>query len=148
KDIYSAPNIAANAGTSHIMDKPSLLDFAKACLLPTAPQKCAFIIDAWTTWKDKDNTLTQLIEASGEEIAFYTIPDGATRTTQPLDVMFFRQWKDFVQKFSDKVILEDLDVILYQRDNVLKLQSLVHNQFSAPRFVDFIRYTFHKSGYI
>ena len=33
-------------------------------------------------------------------------------------------------------------------DNIIKLQSLVHNQFSAERFVEFIRYSWFASGYL
>lgn len=37
---------------------------------------------------------------------------------------------------------------MHQRENVLKLLSLIHNQFSAPRMRDFIKYAWFKSGYL
>jgi hypothetical protein len=57
-------------------------------------------------------------------------------------------WKNFVRVFSDRVLIDSLPILLYQRDNILKLQSLVHNQFSAERFVDFTRHSWRMSGYI
>jgi hypothetical protein len=66
---------------------------------------------------------------------------------QPLDVAFFRTWKNFVRRFSDLVLLDALPIVLHQRDNIIKLQSLVHNQFSSPRFQSFIQYAWFASGY-
>lgn len=40
------------------------------------------------------------------------------------------------------------DVNLHARNNVLKLQSLIHNQFSSARFVNMFKYAWYKSGYI
>lgn len=67
---------------------------------------------------------------------------------QPLDVYGFRIWKNFIKHFSDIVILYDYDVNLHLRDNIVKLQSLTHNQFSSPRFTNLFKYSWYKSGYI
>ncbi|CAK9815740.1 hypothetical protein ANTPLA_LOCUS8759 [Anthophora plagiata] len=40
------------------------------------------------------------------------------------------------------------NINLHARNNIIKLQSLVHNQFSSPRFQNFIKYSWYKSGYI
>ena len=60
---------------------------------------------------------------------------------------FCRMWKNFARKFSDRVLLDGLDVNLHLRDNIIQLQSLIHNQFSSPRFKNFIKYAWFKSGY-
>jgi hypothetical protein len=57
-------------------------------------------------------------------------------------------WKNFVRVFSDRVLVDSLPILLYQRDNILKLQSLVHNQFSAERFVEFTRHSWRMAGYV
>jgi len=42
----------------------------------------------------------------------------------------------------------DYDLDLLIRNNIIKLQSLVHNQLSSPRYKDFLKYSWYKSGYI
>ena len=76
------------------------------------------------------------------------MPPKTTSLIQPLDVYFFRMWKDFIRKISDRILLDQLDINLFQRDNILKLQSLTHTQFSSPRFKDFIKYAWFKAGYL
>jgi len=67
---------------------------------------------------------------------------------QPLDVYTFRPWKNFLKHFSDIVILYNYDINLHLRNNNLKIQSLIHNQFLSSRFVNFFRYAWYKNGYI
>jgi len=58
---------------------------------------------------------------------------GATGFSQPLDVYGFKPWKNFLRShFSDLVILHNYDINLHLRNNILKTQSLIHNQFSSP----------------
>ena len=34
------------------------------------------------------------------------------------------------------------------RNNIIKLQSLVHNQFASPRYQNLFKYSWFKSGYL
>lgn len=76
------------------------------------------------------------------------IPKHTTAMIQPLDVGIFRPWKNFERQISDRVLVDGLPFVLYKRDNILVLQSLIHNQFSAKRFKDFIKHAWYRSGYI
>ena len=67
---------------------------------------------------------------------------------QPLNVYEFRTWKNYVRHFSDSVILLDYDLNLHIRNNIIKLQSLVHNQLSSPSYHSLFKYSWFKSGYI
>ena len=40
------------------------------------------------------------------------------------------------------------DVDLYLRNNIIKLQSLVHNQLSSPRYINIFKQGWFKSNYI
>ena len=83
-----------------------------------------------------------------EKIKFSKIPKGTTGQIQPLDVFGFRIWKNFVRHFSDSVILMNSDVNLHLRNNIIKLQSLVHNQLSSPRYINIFKQGWFKSNYI
>lgn len=84
--------------------------------------------------------------------------DGTTSGCLPLQVVLIsslyfvdkpcRIWKQLVRLFSDRVVLDDLDVNLHSRDAIIKLQSLIHRQLSSPRFKSFLRYSWVKAGYI
>ena len=76
---------------------------------------------------------------------FFKIPKGTTGKIQPLDVFGFRIWKNFVRYFSDSVILMNSDVNLHLRNNIIKLQSLVHNQSSSPRYINIFKQGWFKS---
>lgn len=62
--------------------------------------------------------------------------------------VFFRPWKNVVRKISDIFILENINIKLHLRNNIIKLQSLVHNQFSSPRFKNLIKQAWYQSGYL
>jgi hypothetical protein len=68
---------------------------------------------------------------------------------QYIEIRYFyiRLWKNFVRKLSDRVLLDSIELDLFQRNNILKLQSLVHNQFSSPRFENVFKYSWFACGY-
>ena len=76
------------------------------------------------------------------------IPPKTMPKTQPLDVFFNRQCKVTAHRVYDRVILDDINIHLAERNNVIRLHSLIHNQMSAPTFVPMIRYAWFKSGYV
>ena len=52
-----------------------------------------------------------------------------------------------VRHISDYMLLMDIDVSLKQRNNIIKLQSPVHYQFSAEKCKVMIRCAWFKAGY-
>ena len=65
-----------------------------------------------------------------------------------MKIEFFSIYKSFFRKVEDQVLLDEIDVKLHERDSIIKLQSLVYNQFSAPRFQPMILYAWYKAGYL
>lgn len=53
-----------------------------------------------------------------------------------------------MRTFSDNVILQEKDINLHSRNEIIKLQSLTHNQLSSPRFKNLFQYAWFKSGYV
>ena len=74
------------------------------------------------------------------------IPEKTTGTTQPLDVYYFRQWKSVVRRFYDHLMLEDIAISSSDRDNILKMQSLIHNQFSHAQFRSMGHFAWYMAG--
>ena len=58
------------------------------------------------------------------------------------------QGRTMLDIFSDNILLTGEDFNLHLRNNVIKLQSLVHNQFAYPRYQNLFKYSWFKSGYL
>jgi hypothetical protein len=145
--IFQAPNIHPVASASGLMTKNLLInEYFKEVLFPAAKEDFLLLVDSWGTYKDQDAIVC--VEPDNKTMTLMQIPPKTTGIIQPLDVYFFRMWKDFIRKVSDRILLDRLEVNLFQRDNILKIQSITHNQFSASRFKNFIKYAWFKAGYI
>jgi len=92
------------------------------------------LIDSWTC----PNIISDLTPLGKHTMI---IPKGTTGKIQPLDVYEFRIWKNFAKRFSDTVLLLESDINLHERNNIIKLQSLIHNQLSSPRYHNLFKYS-------
>ena len=66
---------------------------------------------------------------------------------QPLDVLYFRQFKAVLKRIEDHIILKNLEFIPSMRDSFALLMCSIHNLFSSPVFADFITYSWTIPGY-
>lgn len=145
KSLYRAENIVAVASKSGKMTSDLVIKWFKECFLPNTGEKSVLLLDSWTGQTEKK---FEAIDKANKVVNVRTIPAGTTGLIQPLDVYTFRPWKNFLRQFSDLVLLYNYDVNLHLRNNILKIQSLIHNQFSSPRFRNLFKYAWFKSGYI
>jgi hypothetical protein len=143
--LFTAPNIYVRSSKSGKLTKEELKIWFTEVFFPAVGERSVLLLDSWTTYKDK--AMIKSVTPADKELEILTIPPNTTSMVQPLDKYGFRLWKNFVRKFSDRVILDGIDVDLFQRNNILKLQSLVHNQFSSPRFENVFKYSWFASGY-
>lgn len=67
------------------------------------------------------------------------IPPSTTDRLQPLDVNFNRQPKIFYNRVIEEAFYEDISFVT-SREGILKLHSLLHNQFSSAKYRDMILY--------
>lgn len=79
--------------------------------------------------------------------SFGVIPPKATPFLQPLDFYYNRQFKHFLKIFSNYVRRKQSEFILSSRTNIARTLSLIHDQFTAPRYKNMIRYAFYGCGY-
>lgn len=114
-------------------------------LQPTLTSKSLLLIDAWGG-QQADDCFESIERETGFTCTRLGIPPGATATTQPLDVFYNRQWKRVVRQFYDHVACQTLNINLYSRDNIIKMQSLVHHMFTHETFVPMGQYAFYASG--
>ena len=95
---------------------------------PKTKETSVLLLDSWSGHCEQD---VRDATPVGKEIIIKMIPKGTTGQIQPLDVYGFRVWKNYVRRFSDDVLFHNYDVNIHLRNNVIKLQSLVHNQLKS-----------------
>ncbi|XP_076165796.1 uncharacterized protein LOC143145892 [Ptiloglossa arizonensis] len=145
ESLFRPANVYVTASKSGKLTSHHFNIWLKEVFLPKTGLQSVLLLDSWSG--HCPSTFQQSIPADKELITL-TIPKGTTGLIQPLDVYGFRVWKNFVRTFSDRVLLYDLDINLHLRNNIIKLQSLTHNQLSSPRFRELFKYSWYKSGYL
>ena len=111
-------------------------------LRPFVPEKSLLLSDYWSGQRHSD------IYAAVKGCKRLEIPAHTTSRIQPLDVYFNRQWKVVARRIFDHVQLDDIAINLSQRNNIIHVNSLIHNQLSSPLFVPMIKYAWFESGYL
>lgn len=145
KNLFKAPNIYLEASKSGKLSSELLQTWIQDVFLPNCGETAVLLLDSWTG--QCEHTVRQVIPKE-KNFRLMTIPKGTTGQIQPLDVFGFRFWKNFVRKISDGVILFGSNINLHERNNIIKLQSITHNQLSSPRFKNVFKYAWYRSGYL
>ena len=76
------------------------------------------------------------------------IPRRTTSLIHLLDVYLNRQYKVIARKLYDYVRLHQVDINLAERNNIIKINLLIHNQLSSKVFCPMIQYAWFQSGYL
>ncbi len=113
------------------------------CLIPSIDKQCLLLSDSYSGQNDP-KIYEDIKSKSIERIM---IPRNTTCDIQPLDGYFNRQMKNFIKRLYHHVALEQLDINLCERNNIIKLISLIHNQLSSPVFKKMIQYSWFASHY-
>lgn len=143
--LFRPRNIYLEASASGKLSKELLQTWIENVFLVHSNNAPILLLDSWSGQCEK--TVNEAIP-NDRSVVLKTIPEGTTGQIQPLDVYGFRLWKNFIRKLSDITLLMDYDVNLHERNNIIKIQSLTHNQFSSPRFQNVFKYAWYKSGYL
>lgn len=117
--------------------------FVENCLAPNIDTQCCFLNDSWTGQRDP-----KLYEISGKRLVVKTFPAGSTGYMQPLDIYCFHQFKDFIKRFNEHLLITSSEIQPFNRNTILKIQSLIHNQFQSNLFTPMFRYAWYKAGFI
>ena len=93
------------------------------CLIPSLlSEKTLLIFDSWS-----GQTYHKGMYDSIKGLKRLEIPWKITSKIQPLDVFFNRQWKIIACRVYQRVLLDELEIHLAQGNNIIRLQSLIHN---------------------
>lgn len=65
-------------------------------------------------------------------------PPLTTYKLRPLDVNYIRQYKKIYNCVAEKAFHEDIIGNITSREEIINLQSLIHDQFSSPRHRDML----------
>ncbi|GAU90948.1 hypothetical protein RvY_03295 [Ramazzottius varieornatus] len=144
RTMFKADNLYVTALVSGKMTKKLYLVWCEKILFSHVEDRCILLADSWRTYSDQEAVL----EFKPEELEYemITIPPKVTGDIQPLDRLFFRMYKDFFRKISSSIILHSLPLQVHHRDVILKMHSLVYQQFQSPRFGDLVNQAWHLCG--
>lgn len=141
--IEQRQNVVITCSRSGKLEKGHIKYWIEHCLKPaTKNENFLLLLDSWGTQTNR----SQYEEVFGEKFNILVIPPKTTAIAQPLDVHFNFWWKYLARRIADKIILDEIDVDMGNRNNIIKEQSLIHNQLSSPKFENMIKYAFFKSG--
>ena len=104
------------------------------------------LLDSWGSHKDEESLKNQ----TSKEFEVLVIPKCTTKYIQPCDVYLFRQYKVLgrrITEFTRKFYFENESVKPHNRIFILRMQSIIFNQLSAPAFQPTLKYSWMKSGY-
>ena len=145
RNMFRAKNLYITASKSGKLTKEHVSNWTRDVFSPAVGNNTVLLIDSWRG--QCENTILA-VKPQYQNISILTIPEGGTKYVQPLDVFTFRQYKDFVKKFTDNAMINENNIVFHIRNEILKLQSLTFNQFSAPIYQKMFQYAWTASGFL
>ncbi len=76
------------------------------------------------------------------------IPEKCTAEAQPCDSYFIHDLKLFIKRFTERVMLDELDIDIKNRLIIIKLFSLLWDQLNSIKFKNMVKYSWYSSGYL
>ena len=64
-----------------------------------------------------------------------------TNQLQPLDKYFNQQMKNFLKTLYNRVVLDEMEINMAERNSIIKLVALVFDQMCAPVFRKMVQYS-------
>lgn len=142
--LFKASNVIVTCSSSGKLTTSLVEYWRDKVLLPSLGQRKKFLLisDCWGGQTDGKNLYNHIPGCTRLEI-----PKKTTAKIQPLDVFFNRQMKVIPRRVYDHVMLDELDINMSERNNIIRLTSLNHNQLSAEPFRRMIQYAWYVSNY-
>ena len=120
-------------------------EWIRECVVPEISDRMLLIVDFWPSFRD--HATIQSLVPEGKLITVRKIPEGATSRVQPLNVFFFRQFKDVIRRIHEHVSANVPDFQIAKRENIFRVLEVVWNQFCHPGYKNSLQYSWHKAKY-
>lgn len=143
KNLFQPSNVVITCSKSGKLTSSLVRYWAEKCLAPSVNKQCLLLSDSYSG--QNDPKIYQNIPS--KSIRRIMIPKNTTCDIQPLDRYFNRQMKILIKRLYHHVAIEQIDINLWERNNIIKLTSLVYNQLSSSKFNKMIQYSWYCSGY-
>ena len=142
--LFVPKNVVITCSSSGKLTASLVSYWLEKCLLPSMNKTCLLLSDSWSAQNDKK--IYESSKINGKYVERIQIPQHTTSDIQSLDKYYNRQMKNFLKRLYNHVALDRIPINLYERNNIIKLVSLVHNQLIAPVFNKMIRYAWLACG--
>ena len=144
-NLFKADNVVVTCSASGKLTTSLVKYWRDNVFIPSIANSSRILLlsDSWPGQGDGKGIYEKIKDCKRMEI-----PPKTTAKIQPLDVFFNHEYKVIARRVYDRVILDDIDIQMAQRNNIIRLHSLIHNQISAPIYTPMIRYAWFKSGYL
>ena len=142
--LFKTLNVVITCSSSGKLNTSLIEYWRDHVLLPSLGERKKFLLisDCWGGQADGKGIYDHIPGCTRLEI-----PKKTTDKIQPLDVFFNRQMKVIPRRLFDRVLLDELDINISERNNIIRLTSLTHNQLSSEVFRKMIQYAWYASGY-
>ena len=92
--LFKSENVIVKASTSGKLTSSLVRSWFQEVFLPASTERCMLLLDSWSAHNSSN---FEPILRTKEYLKIETIPARTTGTIQPLDVVFFRPWKNFLR---------------------------------------------------
>jgi len=140
KNLFNAKNIVLTCSKSGKLSSSLITYWRDQCLIPNLRARTLLLVDSLPYQINSD------LYKGIKNFEYRVIPPKTIGMIQPLDVYYNRQHKKIVRRVYDHIRLDQIDINLSERNNLIKLQSLVHSQMCSKAFQPMIQYAWFKSG--
>ena len=143
--LFEQKNVVITCSSSGKLTTSLVSYWLNKCLLPSIDKECLLITDSWL--EQNDEKLYDVAKSHKKNIKRIQIPQHVTSDIQPLDKYYNQKMENFIKKLYNRVALDEIDINMYERNNIIKLVSLVHSQLCSPIFHKMIQYAWYACSY-
>lgn len=119
RHLFQPKNVVITCSASGKLTSSLVTYWKDQVLAPSIGNKTLLLSDSWSGQND-DNIYGDL-QSIGKAVHRMQIPPKTTSDIQPLDKYFNRQIKVLAKKLYNRVALDQLNVNLHERNNIIKL---------------------------